>query len=209
MKPTMMMFIDSNNFYKNVADIYLGNKIKLKWTKMILGIRDEIQQLIDCYFSKAYYFSALSNRNDNPAVYDAHKKFLDNLNKCSYVEVVTGNLIKVPAQEGIEINPAIPSTYRHIEKNTDINMASEMLISSADIVVVLSADSDFDSTIERIKKSGKKVILVNPVGSKNSQLVHRVGREDSILLDKNFFDKYVIESTYTHDDITTESVTPT
>lgn len=66
-----------------------------------------------------------------------------------------------------------------------------MLLSSADIIFLLSADSDFESTIQYLKSQGKNVLLATPVGSKSSHLQQAVGRENIIFLDKPFFDKYV------------------
>lgn len=191
MKPTLMMYIDGNNFYKNIAELYNVKNVYPNWKGLLLGVRDLIQEDIDCYFSKAYFFSSLSDRNDNPAVYDGHKKFLDNLNKCPFIEVVVGKLKCIPKIDGVPIDKSNPNTFKHIEKNTDINMSNEMMISQADIVVVLSADADFKDTIERLKAKGKMVIAVAPVGSKTSHIKSVVGQENMIYLDTNFLDKYV------------------
>lgn len=65
-----------------------------------------------------------------------------------------------------------------------------MLTSTADIIVLLSADTDFESTIRLLKKQGKTVLVVVPIGDKSSHIQHIVGDDNVILLDKNFFDKY-------------------
>ena len=189
-KSVMMMYIDSNNFYKNITNLYDTNSIKLNWQLLCLGIRDVIQEDYECYFSKAFYYSALSDRNDNPAKYDSHKKFLDNLNQCKYIDVVIGKLLRVPTNPNVPINKNDPSTYKHIEKTTDINVSNGMLNSTADIIVLLSADTDFESTIRLLKKQGKTVLVVVPIGAKSSHIQHIVGDDNVILLDKNFFDKY-------------------
>lgn len=191
MSKKMMMYIDSNNFYKNVQSLYNGNKIHIDWRKMILGIRDVIQEDIDCRFALAYYYSALSNREDNPIKYDNHKYFLDNLNKCKYISVCTGKLLRVPRVDGVPIDKNDPSTYRHTEKDTDINISNGMLLSTADIIVLLSADSDFENTIKLVQNMNKTVLVVIPIGSKSSQIQNVAGSNNVILLNKLFFDKYV------------------
>jgi len=187
-KPIMMMYIDSNNFYKNVQALYGAQRVNIYWNKVILGIRNKIQQDYDCYFSKAYYYSALSDREDNPTIYDKHSAFLASLNAIPYIDVVIGKLTRVPIDSKIPIDKNNPATYKHVEKNTDINISNDMLLSTADIVVLLSVDSDFENTVNLIKSKGKKVLLVVPIGAKSSQMQQIVGRENIIFLDKAFFD---------------------
>jgi uncharacterized LabA/DUF88 family protein len=118
------------------------------------------------------------------------KKFLDNLNQCKYIDVVIGKLSRVPIDSATPINKNDPSTYKHVEKTTDVNISNGMLTSTADIIVLLSADTDFESTIRLLKKQGKTVLVVVPIGAKSSHIQHIVGDDNVILLDKNFFDKY-------------------
>lgn len=190
-KSTMMMYIDANNFYKNIADLYGVRNVKPNWKNLCLAIRDLIQQDYDCKFAKAYYYSALSERADNPIVYDKHKRFLDNLNQCKFIDTIIGKLSRVPRYPNVPIDKNNPATYIHIEKTTDINVSNGMLISTADIIVLLSADTDYEYTIEMLKKRGKTVLVIIPVGSKSSHIQHIVGSENVYFLDKDFLDKYV------------------
>ncbi len=190
-KPTMMMYIDANNFYKNIADLYKVKRVKPNWKKLCLGIRDLIQQDYECTFAKAYYYSALSDRNDNPQIYDKHKHFLDNLNKCKFIDTFIGKLSRVPRYPNVPIDKNNPATYVHVEKTTDINVSNGMLISTADIIVLLSADTDYEYTIQMLKKRGKTVLVIIPIGSKSSHIQNIVGNENVYFLDKSFLDKYV------------------
>lgn len=191
MKPTLMMYIDRNNFYKNIAELYKVKNVYPNWSKLILGIRDLIQEDCECCFKKAFFFSALSDRADNPNVYDRHKTFLDKLNKCSYIDVITGKLKCVPRIEGVPIDKSNPNTYKHVEKNTDVNISNEMLVSSADIIVLMSADTDFEDTLVRLKRRVKKILAVAPIGSKTSQIASVIGEENMIYLDYKFLNQYV------------------
>lgn len=190
-KSVMMMYIDANNFYKNIAELYSVKSVKPNWKQMCLGIRDIIQEDNNCNFAKAYYYSALSDRSDNPEKYDKHKNFLDNLNQCKFIDVVIGKLSRVPKDKNIPIDKNDPSTYKHVEKTTDINVANGMLTSTADIIVLLSADTDYESTIRLLQQRGKTVIAVIPVGAKSSYMQQIIGEDNVIYLDKDFFDKYV------------------
>ena len=119
---------------------------------------------------------------------DKHSAFLASLNAIPYIDVVIGKLTRVPIDSKIPIDKNNPATYKHVEKNTDINISNDMLLSTADIVVLLSVDSDFENTVNLIKSKGKKVLLVVPIGAKSSQMQQIVGRENIIFLDKAFFD---------------------
>lgn len=190
-KSVMMMYIDANNFYKNIAELYNVKTVKPQWAKLIIGIRNIIQEDYDCNFSKAYYYSALSDREDNPIKYDKHKRFLDNLNKCTYIDVKISKLLRVPRIYGVPIDKNDPSTYRHSEKSTDTKVSNGMLLSTADIIVLLSADTDYEDTIRILQRKKKKVLVVIPVGAKSSKIQSTVGSDNVILLDKPFLDKYV------------------
>lgn len=190
-KSTMMMYIDSNNFYKNVQALYDGDKLKIKWQQLILDIRNLIQQDYECGFSKAYYYSALSERNDNPIVYDRQKKFLNKLNQCKFIDVIIGKLSRVPRYPNIPIDKSNPSTYIHVEKATDVNVANGMMISTANIIVLFSADTDYENTIRTLQKRGKTLLVVIPVGAKSSHIQSIVGSENVYFLDKEFLDKHV------------------
>lgn len=115
-KKVMMMYIDSNNFYKNVQELYSNKSIRIDWFKAILGLRNIIQNDYECSFSKAYYYSALSDRNDNPEKFDKHKAFLDYLDRIPFIDTVIGKLSRIPRNQDIPIDKNDPSTYRHIEK---------------------------------------------------------------------------------------------
>ena len=191
MKPTLMMYIDGNNFYKNIAELYGVKNVYPKWKSMILGIRDLVQQDYDCYFSKAYFFSSLSDRADNPTKYDNHKKFLDKLSECPYIDTIIGKLKCVPKDKDIPIDKNNPDTYKHVEKNTDVNMSNEMLLSDADIIVILSADSDFENTVNILRQRGKTILAIAPIGSKTSQIRNVVGQDNMIYLNHDFLDNYI------------------
>ena len=190
-KPIMMMYIDANNFYKNIAELYGVKTLKPNWKSLCLGIRDLIQEDYECKFAKAYFYSSLSDRNDNPTKYDNHKRFLDNLNQCKFIDVITGKLSRVPVDPSIPIDKNNPATYKHKEKSTDVNVSNGMLISTADIIVLFSADTDYEYTIKMLQKRGKTVLCVVPVGAKSSHIQQIIGDNNVFLLDKEFFDKYV------------------
>lgn len=193
---TMNMYIDSNNLYKNSIKLLGTSNIKFNWASLVLGLRDIVQEDYQCNFSKAYYYSALSDRSDNPLKYDNQKNFLDAINRVPYIDVRIGKLSKVPKSEDIPINPADPSTYKHIEKNTDVNISNDMLSHTysggTDIFLLCSADGDFADTIHRIKDKSKIVLALAPAGSRSITIKNAIGDENMYYIDAAFLSRYII-----------------
>lgn len=195
-KPSLNIYIDSNNFYKNAIQLLGESKVKFNWASLVLGIRDIIQKDYECNFSKAIYYSALSAKEDNEKKYTAQKNFLDAINRVPFIDVHIGRLSKVPRNPGVPINPADSSTYRHVEKNTDINISNDMLqhmyTNSTDIFLLCSADGDFEDTIKKIKENGKTILAIVPAGSKSIAIRNAIGDENMYYIDESFLRKYII-----------------
>ena len=197
MKKRVMMFVDSNNFHKDCENSLGSNsKPRFNWKDLLLGIRDlyKENEEDDIIFLKAYYYSALSDREDNPTIYDKHKRFLDAINKIKFIYVKLGHLARVPIEEGKKIVRTDPSTYKHIEKSTDVNISNDILENclrnNCDVILLISADGDYKDTIERIKDYGKEFYLVLPIGTP-ADILKKLAGEKIIYLDKAFLQKYI------------------
>lgn len=194
----IMMFIDSNNFH-NDCKLCLGatSTPKFNWLKLILGIRDLYQeQEPDSNLYKAFYYSALSDREDNPTMYDKHKKFLDAINKIRFLEVKLGHLMRIPVVDGQPVDKTNPSTYKHVEKRTDVNISNDILENSirnnCDVIILVSADGDYEDTIKNITSNySKEFFLVLPIGTPADRLKKLAGT-NILYLDKSFLEKYII-----------------
>lgn len=193
----MNMYIDSNNFYKNAIQLLGSDRVKFNWGSLVLGIRDIIQADYPSKFSKANYYSALSEEADSPTKYAGQKKFLDAIDRIPYIDVHIGRLSKVPRHEGVPINLGDPSTYKHIEKNTDINisndMLSDMFTGGTDIFLLCSADGDFANTIQRIKDKNKTVLALTPSGSRSITVRNVIGDQYMYYVDEAFLSKYIVK----------------
>lgn len=191
----IMMFIDSNNFYKNAENL-VGKNPKFSWAKLILGIRDLYQQIEpESNFIKAYYYSALSDRSDNPAKYDSHKKFLDAINRIPFVEVVLGYLMRKPKDDSVPIDKNNPATYKHVEKGTDVNLSNDILMNAFqqkfDIALLVAADGDFGDTLTKAQTCGIEFYLVLPLGSPASKLKSLIKPQNIIFLDEQFLIQFM------------------
>ena len=194
----IMMFIDSNNFH-NDCKFCLGEDStpKFNWYNLILGIRDLYrQQEPESNFYKAFYYSALADREDNPAMHDKHKKFLDAINRINFVEVKIGHLMRVPVTPDRPIVKSDPSTFKHVEKCTDVNISNDILENSirnnCDVVILVSADGDYEDTIVNITSNySKEFFLVLPIGTPADRLKKLAG-SNILYLNKAFLQKYII-----------------
>ena len=192
----IMMFIDSNNFYKNAENL-VGKKPKFCWASLILGIRDLYQQVeSDSNFIKAYYYSALADRADNPIKYDAQKRFLDAIARLSFVEVILGYLMRKPTDEAVPIDKNNPATYYHVEKGTDVNLSNDILMNAfqqkVDVALLVAADGDFEDTIAKARTCGIEFFLVLPLGSPASKLKSLIKPENVIHLDERFLRTFLL-----------------
>ncbi|MCL6479950.1 MAG: NYN domain-containing protein [Peptococcaceae bacterium] len=167
----VMVFIDGNNLNNAVYHLFKGSPPRYDIGKLAEKLCGASRNLV-----KVYYYTALADREDNTRAYDGHRKFIDALRYAPRLEVVVGYLAKreIP---GKEIKPGDPSTYIHIEKETDVNIATDLLIkaffNSYDTAVLISADSDYARAVECVKFFGKTVELAvtkNQKAAKMKQL---------------------------------------
>lgn len=152
-----MVFIDGNNLNNAVYHLFKGDPPRYNIEKITEKLCGAQRNLI-----KVYYYTALADRQDNPRAYDNHKRFIDALRRLPRLEVVVGYLAKkeIPGQE---LDPADPTTYIHVEKETDVNIATDLLtkayFNAYDTAVLVSADSDYAKVVEYVKFLGKTIEL--------------------------------------------------
>lgn len=166
-----MVFIDGNNLNNAVYHLFRGSPPKYDIKKLAEKLCGDRRSLI-----KVYYYTALADREDNPRAYDNHRKFIDALRFVPRLEVTVGYLAKreIP---GKELKLEDPSTYIHVEKETDVNIATDLLtkafFNSYDTAILVSADSDYARAVESVKFFGKAVELAvtkNQKAAKMKQL---------------------------------------
>ena len=192
----MIMFIDSNNFYKHSERLLGSKKIKFNWGDLIIGIRNEYQQYFpDATLLKAIYYTALSDRADNPVAFDKQSRFIEAIKKIPYVEVRTGYLIRQPKDPLVPVDRNNPETYFHRDKETDIKLSNDLLenawLKKYEHAVIVSADGDFKDTIEKVKQQGVHVAAVIPVGTPAYSIKSVV--HGTYYLSADFLNRYTIK----------------
>ena len=193
-----MMFIDSNNFYKNSQRLLQLGSVKFRWADLLIGIRDLFQnEYPETKFIKANYYSALSDREDNPKAYDAQKRFLDAIARVAFIDVIIGYLMKKPRSESVKIDIKDKSTYYHVEKNTDVNLSNDILINclgnGVDIVLLIATDGDYADTINKVKTCGKEIFVVVPEGTPFYKIKSLVEDKNIIYLKESFLKNYLVK----------------
>jgi uncharacterized LabA/DUF88 family protein len=163
----VMIFIDGSNFYHNLKRY----SIKLRFEEIMPKI--EFKRKITGIF----YYTALLNKEFDEKRYIAHSKFLNNLDKIPYFNVVLCNLRKIVSPTG-SISFEI--------KGDDIRLATDLINGAYenlyDFAIVVSGDEDFIPAIKLVQKMGKKVI--NAFFPKSSSYLLRNCCDSSINLKK-------------------------
>ena len=192
-----MMFIDSNNFYKNAEALLNISKPKFRWADLVIGIRNKIGETIpEGWFVCANYYTALSDRADNPVKYDAQVRFIDALRRVPFIRVVVGYLMKKQRDTAIPIDINDPNTYIHVEKNTDVNLSNDVienvLRGNIEIVIFVAADGDYAGTVNKVKEYGAVCYLVLPLGAKAQMMKSLIGINNVIYVDDAFLTQYLV-----------------
>ena len=161
-----MLFIDGSNVFYDWTNNNSGKKIDIE--KYINFVKEKFKE-IDIV--RTYYFATKTDNNAN---------FLQQINKLSYCEVVTGHLQNktIPIKEYHNLNCTTcgecvtGSITTKVDKGTDVNIAVEMLkhayINTYDKAILVSRDGDFSGVVRIIKDLGKNVELVLFEDEKNN-----------------------------------------
>lgn len=148
-KGKVYVFIDIENIFYSQRT--LGWKISYK--KLIEYLKRECGQEMKCF--------VYSGKDENNS---KQLKFLDMLEMNGYI-VRTKVIKKIRREDG---------GYKW-KNNLDMELAFEMIdvIDKYDTAVLLSGDSDFYLPIDRIKKAGKRIIVMSTRGHISRELLER------------------------------------
>lgn len=148
-KGKVYVFIDAaNTFY---AQHTLGWKIS--YEKLMKYFKKECGKDTKCFIYAAYDESKQSEQ-----------KFLDMLD-------INGYILRIKAIKKIKV-----AAHRDKHKgNLDMELAFEMadLADKYDTAILMSGDSDFSVPIDRIKKEGKRIIVMSTRGRISRELLER------------------------------------
>ncbi len=147
-KGKVYVFIDAENVFYTQRT--LGWKISYK--KLMKYFRKECGGGIKCFI--------YSGKDENNT---RQQKFLDMLE-------INGYIVRTKAVKKIRS----PHGYKW-KNNLDIELAFEMVDTKDkyDTAVLVSGDSDFAAPIDRIKKSGKRIIVISTRGHISKELLER------------------------------------
>ena len=142
------IFIDIENVF--YAQRTLGWKIS--YEKMMKYLKRECRDGMKCF--------AYSGKDEQNA---RQQKFLDMLE-------INGYIVRTKAVKKIRS----PHGYKW-KNNLDIELAFEMMDTKEkyDSAVLISGDSDFSTPIDRIKASGKRIIVMSTRGHISKELLER------------------------------------
>ncbi len=164
-----MAFIDYQNFYYSTSS-YLKS---INQSSLKFDYKDLCQQIVNnisvrpTVLVKTYLFAAKPCEallNSSIIKYKKLNTWLNSLKNSSYFEVIEGTQQIRASKKGQEINPNDPSTYFTIEKETDVNIAVQMMSkayqNSYDIAVLLSNDTDYLPIVKALHNLGKIIVMV-------------------------------------------------
>lgn len=191
-----MAFIDYQNFYYSTSN-YLKS---INQSGLRLDYKDLCQQIVNnislqpAVLVKTYLFAAkpcdaLLN-SCNPK-YKNLNTWLKSLKNKPYFEVIEGTQQIRPSMKGQEIDPNDPSTYSTTEKETDVNIAVQMVSkaykNSYDIAVLLSNDTDYLPIVKTLHDLGKIIVLVKLPDQKVYKFENYV--DEIFQIDYSFFQR--------------------
>jgi uncharacterized LabA/DUF88 family protein len=183
----VMIFIDHNNFQISLNEYYKQLGTPTPAIDLILFAKE--LSTPHRLLMKVFLYTALSDRADNPTAYDSHSKFIDAMKYKPRVEVIVGYLAKRPIPN-VNYNPSDPNSYIHVEKETDVNIAKDMITkafyNAYDTAILVSGDRDYAPILQTLKDIGKNTEVVL-IGNQRSKL--ETIADSFIKIDQNVFNK--------------------
>lgn len=156
------ILIDGNNFYKgcqlnfNRTDVDF-RKLGQKFCRHLNG------ELL-----RIYYYNAYVSKTIDPLGFGKQQKFFDNLRATQFITLKLGHLVyhRIRNEQGIS------SQYFPTEKGIDVQIAVDMirlsLLKAAEIIILVSGDSDYIHAVRFTKDLGCNVHIASfPLGGSN------------------------------------------
>lgn len=152
-----------NAFVKGRVYVFIDAE-NLFYSQRTLGWRISYERLMEYFHNecgenvKCFVYKGVDEFNTG------QKKFLDMLDINGYI-VRTKVVKKIRSRDG---------NYRW-KNNLDLELAFEMIDTQDgyDTAVLISGDSDFSVPIDRIKKAGKRIIVISTRGHVAKELLER------------------------------------
>jgi len=158
-----------------------GSLLYHDWKSLVGNKNMDLQKLINLIINKksnrqlkrAYYYNSPVHPSYAQRTREAQQRFYTVLNDIPKLDVCLGrlqkkNIILGPNGYNISCNNCNQGIEQeitaYIDKGTDINLATDMLIQSYsknyDVALILSRDADFCKVVREVKRNGQDVELV-------------------------------------------------
>ncbi|HEX6370270.1 MAG TPA: NYN domain-containing protein [Longimicrobium sp.] len=133
-----------------------------------------------------YYTSPLSGES---SAYRGQHRFFERLRETKAVDLVLGR--NEPRRENIRCpSCGVISTHRrHVEKETDVNLATDMVVGAHanryDVAMLVAGDTDYVPAVEAVQATGRKVIWCHFPTQAHTDRLRQVC-DGQVLLDEKF-----------------------
>lgn len=177
-KPRVEIFVDGTNF---------------RYAQFEAGIREVdiprlARQLARNYVlvKMRYYTSPLPLQS---SAYSGQQRFFERLRGTRAVDLILGR--NEPRRESFECPRcgAISTQRYHVEKETDVNLATDMVIGAHtnryDVAMLVAGDTDYVHAIEAVQATGRKVIWCHFPSQAHTDRLRQVC-DEQVLLDEKF-----------------------
>lgn len=180
---TVMMFIDGSNFYFHSKKLLQANALKFNWAGLVQDIYHECTKDLNynCRLVSAYYYAGLPDPKNDIVSHNKQKKFLNAITAVPFITVKTGYVMRNA------------KTGKDMEKGIDTMLSVDMVFNAikdlCDILILVSADGDFQYVVKVVSKQDKEVIVCHPIGAYSVAL--KIVSSKIITLDREFLAKHI------------------
>ncbi len=174
------IFIDGNNFYHGLKNIYRESKklIDFNFEKLCDFLADN-KEIVDIF-----YYNAQLDKSENLEKFQSQQKFFDNLRKIEKLRLILCKLLKRKIKG--------TKNYYYVLKEDDIHMAVDMVAGASDnrydVAVIVSGDGDFVPAVKAVQRKNKIVENAYFKKSSSRNLIQYCNK--SLELTKEILDKF-------------------
>ena len=169
--PAVEIFVDGSNF--NLARIYDGISFRVDLNLLATRLSRGY------HFVKLRYYTSPLPDVHSPA-YRSQQKFFDELRRSRRVELVLGR--HEPRRDRY-------GQRYHVEKETDVNLAVDMVVGAYeeryDLAMLVAGDTDYVRAVREVQARGRKVVWCHLPAQKHTDQLSQLC-DDRVSLDEKF-----------------------
>ncbi len=188
-----MVFVDYLNFYVATRKLYGNQDAYINYSTVFSCIYRESEYYAQTDHLKTFLFAP---KPDDflmeMETWQKYYRWLLSLKETNYFDIIEGRYLSHPTDFSVPKDPEIRNTYYLEEKGTDVNLAANLIslahYNSYDIAFVVSGDSDYLGTYQKVSTMGKLIVNVL-IGNQRNETV-KPYIDETISLDKEYFDNH-------------------